>query len=104
MNVPSGLLAYVLPSAIPPAHGFFGPIDWTQRAWPAVPDRLAANWNYFQPDSCYARYYTMPNTAQELRQNIESAVSDRTNRAHLIQNDASMMKYNARCRACGVTH
>ena len=46
MNVPSGLLAYVLPSAIPPAHGFFGPIDWTQRAWPAVPEkRLAANWN-----------------------------------------------------------
>lgn len=103
-NVPSGLLAFVLPSAMPPDYGLLGPIPWTQRAWPAIPDRLAANWNYSQPDSCYARYYVMPTSADELRQHVEAAVWNRTNRAHLIQNDATMMKYNAKCRVCGTTH
>jgi hypothetical protein len=104
MNVPNGLVAFVLPSAMPPANGLYGPLEWHQRAWPAVPDRLAANWNYFQPDNSYARYYVMPSSADELRQHIESAVWNRTNRAELIKNDATMMKYNAKCRACGVTH
>jgi MTH538 TIR-like domain (DUF1863) len=104
-NVPNGLLAYVLPSAIPPAYNVFGqPIDWTQRAWPAIPDRLAANWNCYQPDNCYARYYVMPNSAHELRQNIEAAVWDRTNRADLIKNEATMMQNNIKCRVWGVTH
>jgi hypothetical protein len=103
-NVPNGLLAYVLPSAMPPAYGPFGPIDWSQRAWPALPDRLAANWNFSQPQTCYARYYTMPNSAEQLRGQIEAAVWDRTNRTHLIQNDATMMTRNAVCRACGVAH
>ena len=103
-NVPNGLLAFVLPSAMPPDYGLLGPIPWAQRAWPAIPDRLAANWNYFQPDNCYARYYVMPTSADELRQHIEAAVMNRTNRTHLIQNDTTMMKYNAKCRVCGVTH
>ncbi len=103
-NTPNGLLAYVLPSAVPPAYGLFGPIEHTQRAWPVVPDRLAANWNYFDSENCYARYYTPPSSADEVRQHIELAVWDRTNRAHLIKNDAEMMTYNARCRVCGVTH
>jgi len=103
-NVPNGLLAYVLPSAMPPSYGLYGPIDWNQRAWPAVPDRLAANWNYYQPDNCYARYYVMPTTGDQLRQQIEAAVWDRTNRALLIRNDAAMVKYNTKCRVCGVTH
>src|SRR5690349_14907581 len=90
-NVPNGLLAYVLPSAMPPAYGLYGPIEWAQRAWPAIPDRLAANWNYYQPDNCYARYYVTPTTADQLRQQIEAAVWDRTNRAHLIKNEAGMM-------------
>lgn len=104
MNVPNGLVAFVLPSAVPPAYGLYGPLEWNQRSWPAVPDRLAANWNFYQPDNCYARYYIMPNSADELRQHIEAAVWNRTNRAELIKNDATMMKYNATCRACGVTH
>lgn len=103
-NTPNGLLAFVLPSAMPTDFGLLGPIPWAQRAWPAIPDRLAANWNYLQPDICYAQYYVMPTSADELRQHIEAAVKRRTNRAHLIQNDATMMKYNARCRVCGVTH
>lgn len=104
LNVPNGLLAYVLPSAMPPAFGPFGLLEWGQRAWPAVPDRLAANWNFYQPNNCYARYYTMPDSAEVLRQNIEAAVWDRTNRADLINNSADMMKKNGLCRACGVTH
>jgi hypothetical protein len=103
-NVPNGLVAFVLPSAMPSEYGLLGPIPWTQRAWPAIPDRLAANWNYSQQDSCYARYYVMPSSADELRQHIEAAVWNRTNRAHLIQNDATMMTRNAMCRACGITH
>jgi hypothetical protein len=101
---PNGLLAYVLPSAMPPDSGVFGPIAWDQRAWPSLPDRFSANWNYYKTDECYARYFVMPTSASELRQHIENAVSDRINRAHLIQNDATMMKYNGKCRVCGITH
>jgi hypothetical protein len=103
-NVPNGLVAFVLPSAMPPAYGLFGPIEWHQRTWPVIPDRLAANWNFNQQDNCYARYFVMPTSADELRGHIEAAVWNRTNRAHLIQNDAIMMKNNAVCRVCGVTH
>lgn len=39
-NVPNGLLAFVLPSAMPPEYGLLGQIPWAQRAWPAIPDRL----------------------------------------------------------------
>lgn len=103
-NTPNGLVAFVLPSAMPPAYGLFGPIEWHQRAWPAIPDRLSANWNFNQQDNCYARYFVMPTSAEELRGHIEAAVWNRTNRAHLIQNDATMLKNNAVCRVCGVTH
>lgn len=39
------------------SYGLFGPIEWHQRAWPAIPDRLSANWNFTQQDNCYARYF-----------------------------------------------
>lgn len=103
-NVPNGLLAYILPSAMPPESNAFGPIAWEQRAWPSLPERFAANWNYNKQHECYARYSVMPSSAAELRQHIENAVWDRTNRAHLIQNDATMMKYNGKCQVCGITH
>lgn len=103
-NTPNGLVAFVLPSAMPPAYGLFGPIEWHRRAWPAIPDRLSANWNFNQQDNCYARYFVMPTSAEELRGHIEAAVWNRTHRAHLIQNDATMLKNNAVCRVCGVTH
>jgi hypothetical protein len=104
MNVPNGLLAFVLPSAMPASYGPFGSLEWHQRTWPAIPERLAANWDYSQQDNCYARYFVMPTSAAELRQHIEAAVWNRTNRDHLIKNDADMMRYNAKCRVCGVTH
>lgn len=100
-GLPNGVLAYVLPSAVP----LMPPgVAWDKLAWPTIPDRLSANYNYYNTEACYARYYTMPGSADQLRNQIELAYSDRTNRAHLITNSADMMKYNGRCKACGVTH
>ena len=103
-NTPNGLLAYVLPSAMPPEYGLFGPIEYTKRTWPALPERLAANWDYYNQQNCYTRYYTPPTSAAQLREHIELAVWDRTHRAHLIENDADMMKNNVRCRVHGIWH
>jgi len=100
-SLPNGLLAYVLPSAMPPM--VYG-VDWIHLAWPKVPERFGANWNYYLQQNCYARYYTMPDSAEALRQHIELAFWDRTNRAHLIKNDSDMMGYNGRCRVCGAAH
>jgi len=98
---PNGLLAYVLQSATPQITPF---VDWDKLPWPSLPERLAANWNYYQQPSCYACYYTLPDSAATLRQNIENAFSDRTKRAELIKNDSVMMGYDGKCKVCGVTH
>jgi hypothetical protein len=104
-SLPNGLLAYVLSSAIPPATGAYGmPLERTQRAWPALPERLAANWNYHEPQNSYSRYFELPDSASLLRQQIEDAFWDRTNRANLIKNDSNIMKNNAKCRVCGIIH
>lgn len=104
-SLPNGLLGYILPSAMPSATSLNGTaLDWTQRAWPRVPERLGANWNYYQPQNSYARYQTMPDSAEGLRQGIENAFWDRTNRANLIKNESEMMKYNGKCIVCGITH
>lgn len=86
---PNGLIGYLLPSALPAAH---------------LPVRFSANWNSNQQQSSYARYRFLPSTPAMMRQQIEAAFLDRTNRAHLINNDADMMRYNASCQVCGVTH
>jgi antiphage defense system Thoeris ThsB-like protein len=99
-SLPNGLLAYVLPSVRPKTN----PLTGLSTPWPNLPERLDANWNFLQQDKCYARYYTMPSSAAELRQNIEAVFADRTNRANLIKNDSETMKYNAKCKVCGVTH
>jgi hypothetical protein len=98
-SLPNGLLAYVLPSATPPP----GEPRWS-RKWPHVPPRLAANWNYEHQDLCYARYYEMPPSTDDVRRNVEAAFLDRTNRADLIKNGSDMMKNNAKCNVCGVWH
>jgi hypothetical protein len=89
-STPNGLFAILLPS------GKRG------ETFPHLPERFAAN--YTRNNDRYARYYYMPSAAEELAGWIEDAVSARTSRAHLIQNDADMMKYNAQCRVHGVTH
>jgi hypothetical protein len=97
---PNGLLAYVLPSAMPRVN----PLTGLSTGWPHLPPRLDANWISDQQQNCYARYHIMPDSAEALRQQIEAAFWDRTNRADLIKNDSAMMKYNARCSVCGITH
>jgi hypothetical protein len=91
-SLPNGLLAILLPSA--------------QRdgSFPALPERFSKNYDQGSNPNSYARYYFMPSTTDELDRWIEDAVVARTTRSGLIQNDAEMMAYNARCRVHGVTH
>lgn len=87
-HTPNGLLGIILPSQGSAAY---------------LPPRFEANWNQ-QHNNCYARYYVYPRTNEELRSWIEDAYNARTSRAHLIVNSQDMMKYNAKCKICGVTH
>jgi hypothetical protein len=104
-STPNGLLAFVLPSAMPSVYDLWGnPIDWQSRSWPEIPERLKANWNFNNQQSCYGRYFVAPSSASELRQHIENAYYDRTNRADLIVNSQDMFGYNAKCKRCGLTH
>jgi hypothetical protein len=104
-SLPNGLLAYVLPSAMPAITDWAGnQFEWGKRAWPHLPERLSANWNYNHQQTCYARYFVTPDSSEALRQNIESAFADRTRRANLIVNSSEMLEYNGQCKLCGVTH
>jgi len=85
---PNGLMAILLASAGGSAH---------------LPERFRANWNQ-QHLNCYARFYAMPTSVADLRRWIEDAFAARTTRADLIQNAADMMRNNARCSVCGITH
>jgi hypothetical protein len=84
---PNGLLGILLPPL--------------QRAH--LPPRFEANWQNGE-QNCYARYRYSPTNGQELRDWLEDAFAARTARAHLINNSSDMMRYNARCLACSVTH
>ncbi len=69
-----------------------------------LPPRFEANSNPRDSRS-YARFYRYPHSAQELRDWIEDAYHARTQRSQWIKNSHdSMMSYNARCRACQITH
>jgi len=84
---PNGLLGIRLPSQGESAH---------------LPLRFKENWN--SEGNCYARYCQYPKTASELRGWIEDAFQARSGRPNLINNPHDMMKYNAKCRVCGITH
>ena len=68
-----------------------------------LPPRFMNNWNAEHRD-CYARYYCAPSAADELGRWIEDAFQARTARAKLIKNSQEMMKNNAKCQVCGITH
>ncbi len=85
---PNGLLGILLPSAGDRAH---------------LPPRFQDNWQTGE-QNCYARYRYYPSTAEQLRGWIEDAYQARTSRANLIVNSQDMMKYNAKCKVCGITH
>jgi hypothetical protein len=86
--IPNGVMGIILPSKGNSAY---------------LPPRLEANWSNGHVD-CYARYWIYPRTAEELGSWIEDAYQARTQRAHLISNSQEMMKYNASCKICGITH
>ncbi len=85
---PNGLMGIILPRK-------------EQNAY--LPPRLEANWVRGHVN-CYSRYWVYPSSAKTLGSWIEDAYSARTTRADLINNPQDMMKYNARCKVCGVTH
>lgn len=85
---PNGVMGIILPSCGKNAY---------------LPPRLEANWNKGHVN-CYARYWVAPTSADKLGNWIEDAYAARISRADLIQNDAEMMKYNTRCKICGITH
>lgn len=86
--LPNGLIAIQLPSSPNGAD---------------LPPRLEGNWNQGHTN-CYARYWKYPQNPENLRQWIEDAFLARTERARFIANPQDMMKYNAACRVCGLTH
>lgn len=85
---PNGLVGIVLPSKVNSAH---------------LPPRFEQNWQRDEAN-CYARYRSAPTSASQLGGWIEDAYSARTSRALLINNPQDMMRYNAKCKVCGVTH
>ena len=85
---PNGLMGIVLPS---------------QKENPYLPPRLEKNLARDQVN-CYARYWIYPSSAETLGTCIEDAYRARTTRAELIENPQDMMKKNAQCKVCGVTH
>ena len=87
-GTPNGLLGIVLPSLGNSAH---------------LPPRFKENWQSGE-NNCYARYRSAPTSADQLGGWIEDAFSARISRANLINNSADMMKYNAKCDVCGITH
>ncbi len=84
---PNGLLGILLPG-LQSAH---------------LPERFEANWEQSEA-SCYARYRPHPASPEMLGSWIDDAFKARLERANLIKNESDMMKYNARCKVCGVTH
>ncbi len=87
-SLPSGLIAIILPLKGTRAH---------------LPERLLDNWND-QNKECYARYYVAPTEVSQLKGWIEDAFQARTARAKYIKNSSDMMKYNAKCKVCGIVH
>lgn len=87
-NTPNGLIGITLPSLGGTAH---------------LPPRLEENWTQGHI-GCYARFYVAPNSVEQLRGWIEDAYSARTARVQLVRNSTDMMKHNAKCRVCSVTH
>jgi hypothetical protein len=68
-----------------------------------LPQRLESNWNQ-EHKNCYAKFWRYPSSVEELHGWIEVAQETRLTLAHSINNSREMMRYNGKCRNCGVTH
>lgn len=81
-NKRSGLLVYPLPSMNNTA---------------TLPDRVKDNWVKGDAAAAYARYLSYPSSKSVLRSNIDSAFSDRTAKASLVNNSRALKKANSTC-------
>ncbi|MBS7825182.1 TIR domain-containing protein [Wohlfahrtiimonas chitiniclastica] len=86
--IPNGLMGIVLPS---------------QNNRCSLPPRFRENWNQ-NHENCYAKFWSYPDSDQQLVDWIEDAYNARNTRAHLIRNSKDMMKYNAKCLVHEDTH
>jgi hypothetical protein len=68
-----------------------------------LPERLESNWNLDQKN-CYAKFWRYPTSTRELHNWIEEAQESRFTRSNSINNSSEMMRYNGKCKKCGVTH
>ena len=84
-------------------NGLLGILLQSQGDRANLPQRFRDNWESGEA-KCYARYRAYPADSYQLSSWIEDAYNARTARAEFIQNSADMMKYNAKCKVCGVTH
>lgn len=85
---PNGLLAILLPY-----KGGSG----------ILPPRLSENWAADEKD-CYAMYRPYPASKESLKNWIETAYLNRTERAKFIKNSQEMLKYNRKCGVHDETH
>jgi len=85
---PNGLMGIILPSK---GNNAF------------LPPRLETNWVKGHTN-CYARYWIYPRSPEELGNWIEDAYNARSSRAYLVKNSQDIMRYNAKCLVCGITH
>ncbi|WP_280195674.1 TIR domain-containing protein [Nocardia farcinica] len=85
LSTVNGLLAIELPSAAEAGGG---------KMPPRVADNVERSNGY---DIGYARYYTYPQSANNLRNLIDDAFDARTSRKELIKNDRERKKYNSSC-------
>lgn len=87
-ELPNGLIGILLPSMGNSGH---------------LPERLRVNWNK-EHKNCFARYYSYPNSPEQLGTWIDDAYNARTSRSGFIANPQDMMKYNGKCKVCDETH
>lgn len=86
--IPNGVIGIILPSLGNSAY---------------LPPRLKENWADDNLD-CYAQFWAYPKSAEQLGKWIDDAYNSRISKAHLIKNSQEMMKYNAKCKECEITH
>lgn len=94
-GLPNGLLGLAIP---PPKDLAGNPI------WHNLPDRFSKNYIYNRNDISYARYYTWPTSASDLKQWIEEVYELASKNADLIENPQEMLERNIICKVHNQVH
>jgi len=94
-GMPNGLLGLAVP---PPKDLLGNPI------WHNLPDRFSRNYVQGTPDLSYARYYTWPTSAIELKRWIEEVYNLAVNKSDLIENPQEIIWRNLTCKVHKEVH